>query len=214
MDSLNFIIDGHLGLPGFVRVPPPFGTPRDAVRAIKGALASTSEGPQPQMQSDAGRHVRWRRRLTVLAIGAACTVVAALTGWHTGQHRQPVSHFDQATLAAISQPPAPIAAPERLPTTAVQSADPVDEGGPAVATAAHVVAQAAVKTVKPRTSARAIGRAAAPKPPARPAAPVRAKPTAIETYRAMADTAPITSGYVAPGTSVRIELQRHTRLTD
>lgn len=213
MDSLNFIIDGHLGLPGFVRVPPPFGTPRDAVRAIKVALASTMDDPLPEMQRDAGRQVRWGQRLTVLTIGAACTVVAALTGWHTGQHRQPVTHFDQAALAAISQPPAPIAASASLPITAAQSPDPADKA-PAVVTAAPVVAQAPVKTTKPRTPARPIGRTAAPTQPARLATPVHEEPKAIETYRAMADTAPITSGYVAPGTSVRIELQRHTRLTD
>lgn len=213
MDSLNFIIDGHLGLPGFVRVPPPFGTPRDAVRAIKVALASTSDDPLPEMQSGAGRQVRWRQRLSVLTIGAACTVVAALTGWHTGQHRQPVTHFDQAALAAISLPPAPTAAPASLPMTAAQSADPVDRG-PAIVTATPTVAQASVKATKPRTHARTIGRTTAPTQRARPATPVHEEPKAIETHRAMADTAPITSGYVAPGTSVRIELQRHTRLTD
>ena len=80
MDSLNFTIDGHLGIPGFVRVPPPFGTPSNAVRAIQVAQACLPGDPLSGIQSDACRHVQstqWRLRLTVAATGVAITVGAA-----------------------------------------------------------------------------------------------------------------------------------------
>lgn len=235
MDSLNITIDGHLGLPGFVRVPPPFGTPRDAVRAIQAALARKSGDQVARTQSEAGQpvqQVQWRQRMTLLAIGAACTVAAALTGWHTGQHRQPVTHLDHATWAAIAQPPAPTVAPESLPvevapsvatresmeiasTPATQPAELADDV-PALSTAAPiVVAQTPAKAAtKSRTLARAVGRAAAPAAVARPAAPVYEEQKPIEIYRATTDSPPIIPGFVAPDTPVRIELQRHTRLTD
>lgn len=222
MDSLNFTIDGHLGLPGFVRVPPPFGTPRDAVRAIKAVQAGVLGNPPPEkMPSDDGRQEQWRLRLTVLAIGTACTVAAALAGWHTGQHRRPVTHIDQAALAAIAQPPAPTVVPESLPVETAENA-PVSatqpaalaDNPPAIAPAAPAVAQSPVKPAKPRTLARAAGRTTTATTAAHRAVSAYEEPKPVETYRAMTDTAPIISSYLAPGTSVRIELQRHTRLTD
>lgn len=234
MDSLNFTIDGDLGLPGFVRVPPPFGTRRDAVRAIHATLARVEDDARlataaaERLVSRAQR----RRRLTVLAIGVVCTMAAALIGSHTGKRRQPLPHGDQAALA---QAPVPSASPEvfatdtELTVAAGATADKIEattaktEAVPAVTATATsqtqtVPAPALPKppaaTTKPHTLARHAGRMAAPVTPAQPAARTYDAPVAIESYRAMDDAAPVTSGFVVPGASVHIEQQRHTRLTD
>ena len=243
MDSLNFTIDGDLGLPGFVRVPPPFGTPRHAVRAIHATLARAEDDARLAAAATAHQvsRAQWHRRLTVLAIGVACTVAAALVGSHTGKRRQPIPHIDPAQYAAIAQAPVPSVpqdafAADTAPSVAANTAADKDEAAPAkteavpsveappdISVAAKPKAEAvpaplpskqADTATKPRTLARATGRTAAPAAPARPAASTYDEPVAIESYRALDDTAPVTSGYVAPGTSVRIELQRHTRLTD
>lgn len=239
MDSLNFTIDGHLGIPGFVRVPPPFGTPRDAVRAIKAAQARMS-GKQAFGAHPDGMQlppVPWRQRLTVVAIGVACTVAAALVGSYTGQRRQPLPQVDQAPIAAIAQPPASTVPSVMLPIDAVPAgmadehlATPAEASATAPATAAPsattpadsaaephsapATAQSPAKIDKPRTLARASGRTAAPVAPARPATSTYEDSQPVESYRAMTDSFPMASGYVAPTEPVRIELQRHTRLTD
>ncbi|KHK56303.1 hypothetical protein PI87_11355 [Ralstonia sp. A12] len=245
MDSLNFTISGDLGLPGFVRVPPPFGTPRDAVRAIHSTLARVEN--DVRLATAATEHqvlrARWRQRLTIVAIGVACTAAAALIGSHTGKRQPPLPHIDPAQYAAISQAPTPSApaellAPDTAPAVAAGEASsgidatpakteietaPSHAGQPNITVVAkpetEVVRTPALSTLpetatKSRTLARATGRTAAPVAPARPVAETYDAPAAIESYRTMDDTAPVTSGYVAPGTSVRIELQRHTRLTD
>ena len=81
MDSLNFTIDGDLGLPGFVRVPPPFGTPRHAVRAIHATLARAEDDARLAAAATAHQvsRAQWHRRLTVLAIGVAITITTAVT---------------------------------------------------------------------------------------------------------------------------------------
>ncbi|WP_104655206.1 hypothetical protein [Ralstonia insidiosa] len=244
MDSLNFTIDGDLGLPGFVRVPPPFGTRRDAVRAIHATLARVENDARQASAATAHQVSRARRhrRLTVLAIGVACTVAAALIGSHTGKRQQPIPHIDPTQYAAIAQAPVPSApqnalvadtapdiaanaanaATDRVEVAPVQTeAVPSAEAQPDInvaakpkAEAAPVLSKLADPATKPRTLARATSRTAAPAAPARSAAKTYDAPVAIERYHALDDTAPVTSGYVAPGTSVRIELQRHTRLTD
>ncbi|MGM3274025.1 hypothetical protein [Ralstonia sp. 24A2] len=237
MDSLNFTIDGDLGLPGFVRVPPPFGTRRDAVRAIHATLARVED--EARLATAAvERHAlraRWRQRLTVVAIGVACTAVAALIGLHTGKRQHPLPHVDQVQHAAIAQVPTPSASPEVFATdtapavAAGATADRLEaaagktEAVPAVTAAATPQTQAApapalskplATATKPRTLARGAGRTAAPVTPARPAARTYDAPVAIESYGALDDATPATSGFVTPGTSAHIELQRHTRLTD
>ncbi|ANH71428.1 hypothetical protein ACS15_1020 [Ralstonia insidiosa] len=241
MDSLNFTIDGDLGLPGFVRVPPPFGTRRDAVRAIHATLARVESDARQAAAATAHQVSRARRhrRLTVLAIGVACTVAAALIGSHTGKRQQPIPHIDPTQYAAIAQAPVPSApqnalvadtAPDIAANAATDSVEvapvkteavPSAEAPPDIniaakpkAEAAPVLSKLADPATKPRTLARATGRAAAPAAPARSVAKTDDAPEVIERYHALDDTAPVTSGYVAPGTSVRIELQRHTRLTD
>lgn len=239
MDSLNFTIDGHLGIPGFVRVPPPFGTPRDAVRAIKAAQARMSGKPALGAHPDGMQlpPVPWRQRLTLVAIGVACTVAAALVGSYTGQRRQPLPQIDQAPIAAIAQPPASTVPSVMLPVEAVPAeladdhvATPAEASAIVPATAAPpattlaentaeahpapVTAQSPAKIDKPRTLARASGRTVAPAAPAYPAISTYEDSQPLESYRAMTDSFPIASGYVAPTQPVRIELQRHTRLTD
>lgn len=244
MDSLNFTIDGDLGLPGFVRVPPPFGTPRHAVRAIHATLARVENVAQLAAAATTAHRVsrtQWHRRLTVVAIGVACTVAAALIGTHTGKRQQPLPHIDPMQYAAVAQAPVPSAPQDALaadtaPSVAANTAaDKVEaapvkteavpsvEAQPDISVAAKPKAEAAPAPVlsklpdtatKPRTLARATGRTAGPVAPARPAVTTYDEPVTIESYRALDDTAPVTSDYVAPGTSVRIELQRHTRLTD
>lgn len=223
-------------MPGFVRVPPPFGPPRDAVRAINAAQARASRKQTPATWA-VGRQppsAPWRQRLTVVAIGVACTVTAALIGSHTGQRRQPLPHFDQASVRAIAQAPAPIASPEMLPVEAVRPV-PANENAarpakiaavatapsasaaadsPAIAYAALTAAQSPAKVDKPRTLAKATGRTVTSDAPTRPATSTHGESEAAETYRAMTEAPPISSGYVVPGAPAHIDLQRHTRLTD
>lgn len=248
MDPLHFTIGGSLAIPGLVRVPPPFGPPRDAVRAILAAQARLSREPMHEAQ---GAHLhpsstQWRRRMTVVAAGVACTVTAALIGSYTGQHRQPVFYFDQAQVAAIAQPSMP-PVPLKVPlieathtiapqqdaahiavTKAVAEAAPEVPVQPAVAAsdtpAASIVPDApSVDTpplVKPpgqRALAWAKGRKPTPAAVAtvaRPATLAYAEPKVVDSDHAMSNPAAIISSHLTPGTSARIALQRHTRLTD
>lgn len=244
MDSLNFTIDGQLGVPGFVRVPPPFGTPRHAARTIHSTLARVQNDEQLAMAETERQALRaqWRQRLTAVAIGVACTAAAALIGSHTGKRSQPALHIDPAQHAAIAQAPVPSVPPEVMAEDAVPTvaaitdldqvgASPVKmevgqtpeaqsniiapaDAEPEIRTA-PVPAKSLDKPTKPRTLARASGRTAAPATaPVQPATTIYDEPVPLDTYRAMTDTAAITSTYVAPGTSMHFELQRHTRLTD
>ncbi|MGN5351085.1 hypothetical protein ACQ4P5_02610 [Ralstonia sp. L16] len=45
MESPNFIIDGHLRLPGLVRMPPPFGPTLDNVQASAATQVSAPFDP-------------------------------------------------------------------------------------------------------------------------------------------------------------------------
>jgi hypothetical protein len=222
VDSLNFTIDGHLGIPGFVRVPPPFGTPPNAVRAIQVAQARLPGDPLSGMQRDACRHVQhtqWRLRLTVAATGVAITVAAALLGSHTGQRRPTL-------MPVIAQPPMPtvpaeIFLAETAPQTTANTATGADmagasEAAPAIARTAPVVTQASVKTAKPepRKRVRAGGRAAAPGLPAHRSTPVHAQRVAVETDLPVFEPVPITFGYAPPNAPIQVELEHHSRLID
>ena len=247
MDSLNFTIDGQLGIPGFVHVPPPFGTPRHAVRTIRSTLARVQDDEQLAMAETQRQALRaqWRQRLTVVAIGAACTTAAALIGSYTSKRSQPAFYIGRMQHAAIPQAPVPnapseVMAEDAAPTVAASiapdaaGADPAkieigqmpEAQSGAIATAdnepeirtAPAIVKSPDKPMQPRTLARASVRTAAPAAPAQPAKTIYDKPvpldTPLDTYHAMADTAPVASSYVAPGTSALIELQRHARLTD
>ena len=236
MDSLNFTIDGQLGIPGFVRVPPPFGTPRHAVRTIHSALARVQDDERLATAETERKVLRaqWHQRLRVIVLGVACTAVAALIGSHTGKRQQPPLDIGLAQHAAIAQATVPSTPPEMIAEDVVPAVaasgnlDKIEAGrtpetrpdirtvaGPAPEErTAPVLSKSSDKPAKPRRLAHASGRTVAPAAPARAATTTHDEAAPLETYRAMADMAPITSGYVAPGTSVRIELQRHTRLTD
>jgi len=206
LNAPNFTITGDLGLPGFTRVPPPYGTPRDAARAIRATLAQV-HSDERLAAAEAARQLQrtqWRQRLMVMAIGVVCTVIAALIGSNTGQRRQPPPRVDHAPALAQSTVPSVPAKVISAETAALEPA------------ARHVMtdtlAPLAAKTAKPRMAARPVGRAVASAAPATSTS--NASEAIDEPYRATMETSPITSGYVAPGTPVRIELQRHTRLTD
>ena len=242
MESPNFIIDGHLRLPGLVRMPPPFGPALDSAQPSAATQVSASSDPVAHTCGDAGtaRHGQWRQRMTALSIGMACTLAAALLGWQTGQHRQPAAEWDQATVAAIAPqtvPPLPL---EHAPASPAASAEPneatesevvatvvanvvqapdmaLDEtevATPVIAAAAPAVTQLPARPRRPRPVVQAAVPASTP--PKLQGSPVLhdEAPAAIEVEWATAETAPITSAYAAPGTPVRIELQRHTRFTD
>lgn len=244
MEAPNFIIDGHLRLPGLVRMPPPFGPALDGARPSAATQGSASCDPVARTCGDAGtaHHGQWRQRMTALSIGMACTLAAALLGWQTGQHRQPAAQFDQTTVAAIAPQTVPPLSLEHAPAsqaastetnhapeseavaTTVAVADVVhapnmtfDEpevAAPVVAAVAPAVTKLPVKPIRPRTLAQAVE--PAPTPPQLQRSPVLhdEAPATIEVEWAMTDAAPVTSAYAAPGTPVRIELQRHTRFTD
>ena len=242
MESPNFIIDGHLRLPGLVRMPPPFGPALDSAQPSAATQVSASSDPVAHTCGDAGtaRHGQWRQRMTALSVGMACTLAAALLGWQTGQHRQPAAEWDQATVAAIAPqtvPPLPL---EHAPASPAASAEPneatesevvatavanvvqapdmaLDEtevATPVIAAAAPAVTQLPARPRRPRPVVQAAVPASTP--PKLQGSPVLhdEAPAAIEVEWSTAETAPITSAYAAPGTPVRIELQRHTRFTD
>ncbi|WP_257878180.1 ribonuclease E [Ralstonia pickettii] len=242
MESPNFIIDGHLRLPGLVRMPPPFGPALDSAQPSAATQVSASIDPVAHTYGDAGtaRHGQWRQRMTALSIGMACTLAAALLGWQTGQHRQPAAQIDHPTVAAIAQqtvpplslehaPASPAASTETKEATesevvattvanVVQAPDVVfDEtevATPVIVAAPPAVTQLPAKPRRPRPVVQAA--VAASTPPKLQRSPVLQDeaPATIEVEWATAETAPITSAYAAPGTPVRIELQRHTRFTD
>ena len=241
MDSLNFTIDGHLGIPGFVRVPPPFGTSRHAVRTIRSTLARIQDDEQLVMAETERRALRaqWRQCLTVVAIGVACTAAAALIGSHTGKHSQPARHIDPVQHATIAQAPVPsvpssvmaVMAEDAAPTVAASTdSDPAKievgqtpeaqsniiapaDDAPKMQTA-PVLVKSPDKPMKPRTLARTSDHTAAPAVAAQPATTIYDKPVPIDDYHATTDTAPVASSYVVPGNSAHIALQRHTRLTE
>ena len=242
MESPNFIIDGHLRLPGLVRMPPPFGPALDSAQPSAATQVSASSDPVAHTCGDAGtaRHGQWRQRMTALSIGMACTLAAALLGWQTGQHRQPAAQIDHPTVAAIAQKTAPPLSLEHAPASPAASTetkeatesevvattvadmvqapnaalDETEVATPIIAAAAPTVAQLPAKPRRPRPVVQAA--VAASTPPKLQPTPVlhEEAPAAIEIEWATAETAPITSTYAAPGTPVRIELQRHTRFTD
>ncbi|CAJ0798192.1 hypothetical protein LMG19083_03119 [Ralstonia psammae] len=248
MESPNFIIDGHLSLPGLVRMPPPYGPPDDGAQRSTAAQASASADPAAKTCGEAGTAPRgqWRHPVTALSIGTACTLAAALLGWQTGQHRQPAVEFDQPPVAVIAQPTAlpvprddvPAAPAASVETheaaesaesaksaamtaaaTAVARApdmafDETEVPAPVIAAASPAMTRLPVKPMRPRALVRAVE-------PARTPPELERAPTLhddasadIETKLATAYIAPIASDYAAPGTPVRIELQRHARLTD
>ncbi|MEV8472095.1 ribonuclease E [Ralstonia sp. UNC404CL21Col] len=244
MESPNFIIDGHLRLPGLVRMPPPFGPALDSAQPSPATQVSPSSDPVAHTCGDAGtaRHGQWRQRMTALSVGMACTLAAALLGWQTGQHRQPAAEWDQATVAAIAPQTVPPLSLEHSAATPAASADPNEAtesaGAPTAVAAADVVQTPDVVFDETEVATPVIA-AAAPAVTQLPARPRRPRPVAqaavpastppklqrlpvlhdeapatIEVEWETAATAPITSAYAAPGTPVRIELQRHTRFTD
>jgi hypothetical protein len=241
LESPNFIIDGHLRLPGLVRMPPPFGPALDSAQPGAATQVSASIDPAAHTCGSAGtaRHRQWPQRMTALSIGMACTLAAALLGWQTGQHRPPAAEFDQATVAAIAQPTTPIVLLENPPAEPVASAqtqepkesetaiaaatavarapdmtlDGAEVTRPVIAAASPVVTQLPAKSIRTRMLVRAVE----PAPThelERPAALLDEESAFIEFESAPIDTAPIASGYAAPGAPVHIELQRHTRFTD
>lgn len=238
MDSPNFIIDGRLGVPGprGARVPPPFGTPRDIIEAIEArrAAALTEDVIAALRARTKATVPTWRARLTAITVGVACTMAAALIGSYTGQqNRLPVASEDipapVAAQVASLQPIAPSQAPIIHDETAApilvkdspQSPEAAPVASPVAATteAASAAAQAqmaAAPLVKPRTLARAVGRSVPnTKKSVAPSIETSTASAASDdiSVPAYAYSPPVTA-YVAPGASVRIELQRHTRLTD
>jgi len=242
VESPNFIIDGNLRLPGLVRMPPPFGPPDDSAQAIVDAqqdTAPTDSAAKRCGEAGTASHELWRQRVTALSVGTACTLTAALLGWHTGQHRLPAAELDQTPVAAIAQPIASPVPLENLPSERIASMETHEEAAKSeIVTAAAVARAPDIAFNETEVAARVIGAARPalaqlPVKPMRPRAllqadepaptPPKLEPTptlhddesaAIEIELATADTAPIASGYAAPGTPVRIELQRHTRFTD
>jgi ribonuclease E len=242
LESPNFIIDGHLRLPGLVRMPPPFGPALDSAQPSATTQVSASIDPVADTCGDTGtaRHGQWRQRMTALSIGMACTLAAALLGWQTGQHRHPAAQLDQATVAAIAPQTVPPLSLEHAPVSQAPSTEPnettesevvatavahvvqapdmaLDEtevAAPVIAAAEPAVAQLPAKPRRPHPLVQAT--APAPTPPKLQRSPVLhdEAPAAIEIEWVTTGTAPITSAYAAPGTPARIELQRHTRFTD
>ena len=244
MESPNFIIDGHLRLPGLVRMPPPFGPALDSAQPSPAAQVSASSDPAAHTCGDtrAADRGQWRRRMTGLSIGMACTLAAALLGWQTGQHRQPAAGLDQATVAAVAPqtvPPLLLAHSAATPAASTEPNEATEsEGAPTAIAAADVVQapdmafdETEVATPVIAAAAPAVtqlpARLGRPRPVVQAAVPATTPPklqrspllhdealAAIEVEWPTTDTAPITSAYAAPGTPVRIELQRHTRFTD
>jgi hypothetical protein len=241
LEAPNFIIDGHLRLPGLVRMPPPFGPPLDDAQTDVATQVSAAADPAAKTCGEAGKATRgqWRQRMTALATGTACTLAAALLGWQTGQHRPPASEPNQTAVAVIAQPITPGVPLENLPaepiasaqiqepdeseaatpaaTAAAQAPDiafnHAEVAAPVIAAVSPAVTQLPVKSIRTRMLVRAVE----PAPThelERPAALLDEESAFIEFEPAPINTAPIASGYAAPGTPVRIELQRHTRFTD
>ena len=239
MESPNFIIDGHLRLPGLVRMPPPFGPALDSAQPSPATQVSASSDPAAHTCGDAGtaRHGQWRQRMTALSFGMACTLAAALLGWQTGQHRQPAAQLDRATVAAIAPqtvqplpvehaPAAPAETNEATESEGVTAAatdvvqapdaafDETEVAAPVLAAAPPAVTQLPVKPIRRRALQKPIARAKTAPELQRSPVLHDEVPAASEVEWSTTDTAPITSAYAAPGTPVRIELQRHTRFTD
>ncbi|MFS2104006.1 ribonuclease E [Ralstonia sp. Ralssp135] len=241
MESPNFIIDGHLRLPGLVRMPPPFGPPLDDAQTDVATQVSAAADPAAKTCGEAGKATRgqWRQRMTALATGTACTLAAALLGWQTGQHRPPAAEPNQTIVAAVAQPTTPNVLLENLPAEPVASAqthepeesetviaaatavaqapdmalDDAEVTRPVIAAASTVVTQLPVKSIRTRMLVRVVEPAPTYESE-QPGALHDDESAFIEFEPAPIDMAPIASGYAAPGTPVRIELQRHTRFTD
>ena len=225
MESQNITIDGHLGMPGLsrLRVPPPFGTSRDIIETIESRRAAVlTEEVLAALRIGTKSNPRaWRPRLTIITIGVACTVLAAWLGSYTGKRHQWEPTAEQHLAAAPVQPhkpmPAPVVSKQAAPSPA-DSAAPTPTPPPAATASKTVLTtvrteRAAVPAAKP-TVAKATDRhaphATRPVVAARPVTPA---PTVDDSTSSSTYSAP-TTAFVAPGTSVRIELQRHTRLTD
>lgn len=239
MESPNFIIDGHLRLPGLVRMPPPFGPALDSAQPSPATQVSASSDPAAHTCGDtraAGRG-QWRRRMTGLSIGMACTLAAALLGWQTGQHRQPAAGLDQATVAAVAPQTVPSLPLEHSPAASAETSEVTESEGvttaatdvvqapdmaldetevaaPVLAAAPPALTQLPVKRIRPRALPQPVAHTKTPPELHRSPVLHDEAPAAIEVEWATAATAPITSAYAASGTPVRIELQRHTRFTD
>ncbi|KJJ95206.1 ribonuclease E [Burkholderiaceae bacterium 26] len=173
--------------------------------------------------------------MTALSIGTACTLAAALLGWQTGQHRQLAAEPDQTAVATIAQPTASGVPLENLPaepvasveiqepdeseaaTAAAQAPDiafnHAEVAAPVIAAASPAVTQLPVKSIRTRMLVRVVEPAPTYESE-QPGALHDDESAFIEFEPAPIDMAPIASGYAAPGTPVRIELQRHTRFTD
>ena len=217
MDSLNITIDGHLGMPGLsrLRVPPPFGTSRDIIETIESrrAAALTEEVLAALRVGTQSNAPIWLPRLAVIAIGVACTVLAAWLGSYTGKRHQLASSDEQYLAPA----PAPVATKQATPSQTASTAPTptppaaatVSKPVPTSVRTKRAVAPAAKPTVA-KASDQHAPRATRPVVAARPVipAPIVDDRTSSSTYSAP------TTAFAAPGTSVRIELQRHTRLTD
>ena len=241
MESPHFIIDGHLRLPGLVRMPPPFGPPLDEALANVGTQVSAAADPAAKTWGETGAATRgqWRQRMTVLSIGLACTLAAALLGWQTRQHREQAAEVDQTTVAVIAKPTTqgvPLENVATEPVALIETHEPgesedvtaatavvalapdmaldgTEVAGPVIAAASPPVKQLPMKWIRPRTLVRAV------EPPPTYALEQTGglhddQSAFIEFEPVPIDMAPITSVYAAPGASARIELQRHTRFTD
>lgn len=238
MDSPNFIIDGRLGVPGprGARVPPPFGTPRDIIEAIEArrAAALTKDVIAALRAGTRAPVPGWRARVTAITVAVACTMAAALIGSYTGQRNRLLPAVEDmptpdaaqvAPLQPIAPPQAPIIHDETAAAMLVKDSTQSPEAAPVAApvAAGSEAASAAAQTpaaiaplVKPRTLARVVGRSVphTKESVARPIEPSTASAASDDiSVPAFAYGPPVTA-YVAPGTPVRIELQRHTRLTD
>lgn len=252
MDRGNFTIDGHLAMPGAsrLRVPPPFGSSRDILETIESRRTSALADDLFAALGVGSPHgaPAWRPRLTLLAVGVACTVAAAWLGAYTGQRRDPTRSREPllattAPLTAITQPSQPQAAVSSGKGARAMTPSPpaATAANPDLATASsRRPSAAALPSAKlaglPRnvevaaTTARPFAQSDLPHPlertvsrNARTAAPAILMHPPIQSddaprdgdiLDALAETSPISSGYVAPTSPVHIDLQRHTRLTD
>lgn len=250
MGRRNFIIDGHLAMPGAsrLRVPPPFGASRGITETIESRRASaladdvfTALGVSGPVDGSA-----WPSRLSLLAVGIACTVAAAWLGAYTAQRRdltpsrEPL-HATAAPQNAVSEPsrpPVASASGHGVPLVLRAMTPPATPALPGLALASGrkpaaaslpsarlagplkrvtvlaAPAQPIAQSDRPSALARAAHRTAVLAGPMDSAYQIDDASLPVETDRAMAETTPIHSGYVAHTSPVRFELQRHTRLTD
>lgn len=217
---MNITVEGQLGMPRVLslRLPPPFGTPREVVRALEAAGArmhnrSFARRWMPKMLCP---------RITVAAIGVMCTVAAAMLGSYTSQHRHPLTQHEGAPAWSVAQMPVSEAEFER-PSTGIAESAGATVGSAAVftptvetpATVAPIAPGAATeaKTATLRRLARVVGRTASPAKTGRTPGLPYDRP-AEETRQAPTETVSTAAGFVRPNVLARVELERHVRLTD